>query len=104
MREKLEEAEEEDNPIGRPAVSTNLDPRDLPLSHKPHTLADMRSLAHIQQRTARFGLSERAKMHLTPERLKWGGLVGWEWRGGDILEMGEEEQVEEQSEDGLGGG
>jgi hypothetical protein len=31
---KLEEAEEESNPIGRPAVSINLDLRDLsPLSH-----------------------------------------------------------------------
>jgi hypothetical protein len=27
--EKLEEAEEEGNPIGRPAVSTNLDPRSF---------------------------------------------------------------------------
>jgi hypothetical protein len=26
IREKLEEAEEEGNPIGRPAVSNNLDP------------------------------------------------------------------------------
>jgi len=28
IREKLEEAEEEDNPIGRTAVSINLEPQD----------------------------------------------------------------------------
>ena len=29
IREKLEEAEEEGSPVGRPAVSTNLYPQDL---------------------------------------------------------------------------
>jgi hypothetical protein len=29
IREKLEEAEEEDDPVGGPAVSINLDPQDL---------------------------------------------------------------------------
>jgi hypothetical protein len=29
IREKLEEAEEEGNPVGEPAVSINLDPWDL---------------------------------------------------------------------------
>ena len=29
IREKLEEAEEEGDPVGGPAVSINLDPRDL---------------------------------------------------------------------------
>jgi hypothetical protein len=33
--EKLEEAEEEDNPIGRPAVSTNLNPKDLSKTGPP---------------------------------------------------------------------
>ena len=62
MREKLEEAEEEGNPIGRPAVSTNLDHRDDSDTEPPtrqHTLAGMRLPTHIQQRTARSGLNER---------------------------------------------
>jgi hypothetical protein len=32
IKEKLEEAEEEGNPIGRPAVSTNLDPESQTLT------------------------------------------------------------------------
>jgi hypothetical protein len=35
IREKLEEAEEEGDPIGRPAVSTNLDSRDLSDTEPP---------------------------------------------------------------------
>ena len=33
--ERLEEAEEEVSPIGRPAVSTNPDPRELPETEPP---------------------------------------------------------------------
>jgi hypothetical protein len=61
IREKLGEAEEGD-PVGGPAVSTNLDPRDLSDTEPPtrqHTPADMRSTTHIQQRTAGSGLSQR---------------------------------------------
>jgi hypothetical protein len=62
IREKLEEAEEEGDPIGRPAVSINLDLWDLSDTGPPnrqHTPADMRPPTHIQQRTARSGLSQR---------------------------------------------
>jgi hypothetical protein len=34
----MEEAEEKGDPKGRPAVSTNLDPRDLSLSHEPGSI------------------------------------------------------------------
>jgi hypothetical protein len=55
IRGKLEEAEEEGNFVLGQAVSINLDPRDLsdtlPLTRQ-HTTADMKSLTHIQQRTA----------------------------------------------------
>ena len=50
IREKLEEAEEEGDPIGRPAVSTNPDPRELPETEPPtrkHTQAGPRPLAHM---------------------------------------------------------
>ena len=42
---KAEEAEEKGDPLGGPAVSINLDPRDLSNTGPPnrqHTLADMR--------------------------------------------------------------
>jgi hypothetical protein len=42
----LEEAEEEGNPIGKPAVLTNLDPWDLSDTESPtrqHTLAGQRT-------------------------------------------------------------
>ena len=44
IRAKLKEAEEVGNPIGKPAVSTNLDPRyisDTELTTRQHTPADM---------------------------------------------------------------
>jgi|UPI0000F49788 hypothetical protein len=51
----LKETEVDGDPIGRPAVSTNLDPRDLSDTEPPtrqHTPDDMRLWTHIQQRTA----------------------------------------------------
>jgi hypothetical protein len=48
--------------MGRPAVSTDMDLRDLSDTEPPnrqHTPADMRPLTHIQQRSAWSGLSER---------------------------------------------
>jgi hypothetical protein len=52
----MEEAKEEGgSPIGRPAVSTNLEPQDLSDTELPirqNTAADMRHPAHAQQRTA----------------------------------------------------
>ena len=60
--EKLEEAEEEGDPIGRPVVSTNLDSHDLSDTEPPprqHTPVDMRPPTHIHQRTAGSGLGQR---------------------------------------------
>jgi hypothetical protein len=62
MRKELEEDEEEGDPIGRTAVSTNLDHQDLSDTEPPtrqHTSSDMRPPTHIQQRTAGSALSER---------------------------------------------
>ena len=41
VRERLEEAEEEGDPTGRPAVSTDLDPWDLSLSHHPGSVLQL---------------------------------------------------------------
>jgi hypothetical protein len=52
LGKNLKEAEVEGDPIGRPAVSTNLDPRDLSDTEPPtrqYTPADMRS-QHIYSR------------------------------------------------------
>jgi hypothetical protein len=46
IREKLEEAEEEQDPVGEPTVSINLDPQNLSDTWSPtrqHTQADIRS-------------------------------------------------------------
>jgi hypothetical protein len=62
IREKLEDAEEEGNPVGGPAVSINLNPGDLSDTGTPtrqHTPADMRPPQHIQQRTACSDLREK---------------------------------------------
>jgi hypothetical protein len=62
IREKLGEAEEEGEPVGGPAFSTNLDlwdNSDTGPPTRPHTPADMRPRTHIQQRTAGFRLSQR---------------------------------------------
>lgn len=60
IMERLEEAEEEGDLIGRPAVSINLDTQDLSDTELPtrqHT-PDMRPPKHIQQRTIWSVLSE----------------------------------------------
>ena len=67
IREKLEEAEEEGEPIGGPAVSNNLDPWDLSDNGPPtkqHTPGDMRSPINIQQK----------KVYLTLKRLETPGI------------------------------
>ena len=64
IRKRLEETEEEGNPTGRPAVSTNLDPWDLSDTESPtrqHTWAGLRLWTHIQQRTVWSGLSLRIR-------------------------------------------
>ena len=58
----LEEAEEEGDPVGGPAVSIKLDPQDLSDTGTPtrqHTLTDMKPPMHIQQRTSGLGLARR---------------------------------------------
>jgi hypothetical protein len=55
IRERLEKVEEEGNPIGRAAVSTNLNPwhlSDTEPSTRQHTTSGPTSLTHTQQRTA----------------------------------------------------
>ena len=50
VRGRLEGAERDDNPIGRPTVSTNLDPWELPETEPPtkeHTQAGLRRLVHM---------------------------------------------------------
>ena len=47
---ELEEAEEEGDPVGGPAVSINLDPQDLSDTGTPtrqHTPTDMRPPTHV---------------------------------------------------------
>jgi hypothetical protein len=95
IRKRPEEAEEEGNLIGRPAVSTSLDPRDLSDTEPPirqHTLADMRP-QHIFSRGLP-GLAtvreEAPNLGETPEApgsrdVWWGGGRGVEtssWRQG----------------------
>ena len=81
ISERLEEAEE-NNPIGKPGVSSNLDPRDLSDTEPPtrqHTPADMRPLTHIQQRTAWSG-PQWKKIDLALKRLEapGSGEVWWD--------------------------
>ena len=62
IREKLEKAKEEGNPVGGPAVTINLHPQNLSDTGPPsrhHLSAHMRPLTHIQQRTARSVLNQR---------------------------------------------
>jgi hypothetical protein len=87
------EAEEEGNPMGRPAVSTDLDLCDLSDTEPPtgqHTPTDIRSLTHIQPRTPWSDLSERRctkpLTDLKPhgvERPGRVGVQGWEHPFGD---------------------
>jgi hypothetical protein len=54
--ERLKAAEEKGNSVGAPAVSINLDPRDLSnieLPNRHYTPADTKPPTHIQQRTAK---------------------------------------------------
>jgi hypothetical protein len=78
----MEEVEEEGNPMERPAVSTNLDPRDLSNTEQPprqHTLAGLRPLTHMQQRTACPGFNERSKSPLRDLRSQGMGRTGGTW-------------------------
>jgi hypothetical protein len=62
LRKRLEEAEEEGDPVGGPAVSIYLDPQDLSNTGPPnrqHTPADIRPTTHKWQRTAGFVFNQR---------------------------------------------
>jgi hypothetical protein len=81
IRERLEEAEENGDPIGRPAVSTNLDPRDLSDTEPPtrwHTLVGQRLPTYTAENCPVWPQWEM--IHLTLERLEAPGS-GEAWRG-----------------------
>lgn len=59
----IEVPKSHDNPTGRPKVSTNLDPWQLPETKLPtNTGTRLRSLAHVQQRATLPGLSVEEDM------------------------------------------
>jgi hypothetical protein len=114
-RERLKEAKEEGDSIGRPAVSTNLDPQDLSDTEPPtrqHTPAEMRLPTHRQQRTAWSGLSGRrlvkTSRDLRPQGVgrPGGSVCVCVWGGGRHLlgVRGKGEWDKEPWEGGLGGG
>jgi hypothetical protein len=79
----VEEAEEEGNPLGGPAVSIDLDPPDLSdtgITSRQHRIANMRTSTHIEQKTT-GSVSIR---DCRPQGLEWGaGEVGTSpWRPG----------------------
>jgi hypothetical protein len=62
VRGRIEGTLGDDNPIRRSTVSTNLDPWELPeteLPTKKHIQTGPRQPAHMHQRAALSGLSER---------------------------------------------
>ena len=96
IKERLEEVEEEGDPIGRPAVSTNLDPRDLSDTEPPtrqHTLAGLRPQTHTYMyRGGLPGLDSMGEDAPNPRETwgprEWGGLGGgistWRQSGGGM--------------------
>ena len=112
IMKKLEEAEEDGDPIGRPAVSTNLDAwgfSDNEPQIRQHSLADMRLQIYTAEDCWLWTQSE--KMHLT---LNWLGTPGseqfcWDVEGGwgypfEDRDCGEEVWDVKMSEDRPGGG
>jgi hypothetical protein len=101
---KLEVAEEEGNPIGKPVISTNLDPRDCSDTEPPtrqHTLADTRLQHNSKSLPGLDSVWEDAPNHQeTWGPREWEGLVGLGPGGED---MGRGGWDEEQSKDGPGG-
>jgi hypothetical protein len=62
IREKLEDAEEDCDPVGEPTVSINLDPCDLSDTGSPtrqQTPTNVKPATHKQQRTTGSGFSQR---------------------------------------------
>jgi len=85
IRKKLEETEEEGNPVGGLAVSINLNSRDLSDTRSPtrqHTPAEMRpSNTYTAEDSWVWVQSE--KVHLTLKSLEAPGSLKV-WCGGDV--------------------
>jgi hypothetical protein len=82
----VKKAEEKGNPVGGPAVSINLNPRDLSNTGPPnrqHTPADMRSPIHIQWRTTwSVFIQRRCTMHVTLKTLEAPQSLEVRWERG----------------------
>jgi hypothetical protein len=78
-RKKLEEAEEEGNPIGKPAVSTNLNPWDL--RHWGHEPGSTYELVWSPRHICNGVLpSLDSVLWETWDPREWGSLVAWVWK------------------------
>jgi hypothetical protein len=112
--EKLEEAEEEDNPVERPVVSINLDSQELSVTGPPtrqHTATNMR-LPNTHTVEDYWVWIKSENMHLTLKRLEapwslevWGGGGRGRYGGHphEDWELREKVWNVEQLEGGLGG-
>jgi hypothetical protein len=90
IRDRLEEAKEEGNPIGRPAISTNMDPWDLSDTEPPnmkHTWTGLRPPWYINIKGL-TGLTSMGKYVPNPWKtggprelgvLAEGGTSSWRW-------------------------
>jgi hypothetical protein len=91
------EAEEKDNPVGGPAVSTNLNPWNLSNTGPPNrqdTPADMRPPTHLQQRTFRSVFIQRWYTQPSRRLEAPGSLeVRWVWGGNILVKTGGGEEV-----------
>jgi len=107
IRERLEEAEEEGDPIGRPAVSTNPPLRSQTLRHQAGSICQ---LIWAPPTPATYTAEDypawnQWEMHQPLKRLEAPGTGEVWWVGGHPLgDRGEEEWDEEVCEGGPGGG
>jgi hypothetical protein len=102
IRRRIEEAEKKSDPIGRPADSTNPDPRELPGPEPPtRRIQLIQDPWHIYSR----GLALVRDDVLNPQNpwgpREWGGLLGEEH---PLRDKGEEEWDDELWEEGSRGG
>jgi hypothetical protein len=91
IREKIEEAEEEGDPVGRPAVSTNLDLQDLSdtgIPTRQYTPTDMNPPIHTNIAEDCRVWTQSEKIHLTFKRLEapWSGEFWWGGDGNILVE------------------
>ena len=92
----MKEAKEKGNPVGGPAISINLDPRDLSNTGPPnrqHTPADMRPPTHLQKKPP--GLysfrDDAPNLQETLGPREFRGQVGWRMRTSMWRQQGGEE-------------